>query len=81
MVRQLGTKADETGYGLAPGTPLPFEQAQSFAAIIVPVCDKVADGQTTWSAQTAQDVADGAPPTDAREMNGYLRDVFCPQLS
>ncbi|MGY1737015.1 hypothetical protein [Geodermatophilus sp. SYSU D00684] len=81
MIRQLGAKADATGYGLSPGTPLPFDQAQNFAAIMVSVCDKVTSGQTTWSAQIAEDVAARAPLADSQEMNGYLRDVFCPQLS
>jgi hypothetical protein len=48
--------------------------------VIVGVCDDVASGQSTWSDQVAQDVATGAPVSAAQQMNGYLRDVFCPQV-
>lgn len=80
MVRQLGYMADATGYGLSPGTPLPFDQAQNFAFVIVGVCDEVAGGRTTWASEVDRDVASGAPLGDAQQMNGYLRDVFCPQV-
>lgn len=77
MVVTLGRIADATGYGLSPGTPLSYEQAQLFAAAIVTVCDDVADGNTTWADQTRRDQLDGAPTAAARQMNTYLRVQFC----
>jgi hypothetical protein len=82
MVRQLGAMADLTGYGLDKDTPLPFDQAQDFASLIVSrVCDEVASGALTWEQSIAQDVATGAPVGDAQQMNGDMREVFCPQVT
>jgi hypothetical protein len=81
MVRQLGAMADMTGYGLDADTPLPFAQAQNFASVIVMTCEEVASGSLTWPESIARDVTDGASLAHARHMNGYLRDVFCPQVS
>lgn len=80
-VRRLGAMADRTGYGLGPGTTLPFDQAQNFAVVLILTCDQVAAGELTWDDAIAADVSTGAPQGAAREMNGYLRDVFCPGLS
>ncbi|MGY2005295.1 hypothetical protein [Blastococcus sp. SYSU DS1024] len=80
LVRQLGAMADITGYGLSPGNPLPFEQAQGFAVAIIDRCDEVSSGQITWSDAVNEDVGDGAPVSDAQQMNSYLQSTFCPRV-
>jgi hypothetical protein len=81
LVRQLGGIADMTGYGLSPGNPLPFEQAQGFAVAIIDRCDQVLSRQITWSDAVNEDVIDGARVSDAQRMNSFLQGTFCAQVS
>jgi hypothetical protein len=80
LVRRLGAMADMTGYGLSPGNPLPFEQAQGFAVAIIDRCNQVSSGQITWNEAVNEDVIDGAPVSHAQQMNSFLRGTFCPQV-
>ena len=78
-VRALGFVADEHGYGLSEGTPLPFEQAQSFALVVVlAACDDVAEGTTTWEALVDDDANSGAPRGEAASFWSYVRARFSP---
>lgn len=77
-VRALGFMADEYGYGLGPGTSLPFDQAQSFAYVVLLSCDELAAGTTTQSALVDDDVMSGAAPSDASAFWSYATGRFCP---
>lgn len=79
-VAELGRMADATGYGLGPGTALSFEQAVDFAYVMVGACEETVDA-AGWTARVDQDVLDGAPRSDAEQMNGYVRDTFCPKIN
>lgn len=60
--------------------PLPWDAAQDVAYVFVLRCDDVAAGVLSWPHAQLEDTGDGAAPADAREMNGYLRAIYCPAL-
>ena len=78
-IEALGRAADAYGYGLGPGTALSYEQATNFAYAVAVTCDELRSGETTLEESVQVDVADGAPPADARGFNAYLDSTFCPQ--
>jgi hypothetical protein len=65
---------DLTGYGLNTGS---WRDAQEFAESMLGLCDLAADG-VTWEYLRSDDIAMGAPPDAAHDMNAYLEEVFCP---
>lgn len=79
-VLALGWMADSTGYGLSPETPLSFEQATDFAYAIILRCDDAALNDN-WEDLIAEDVSMGAPESQARKMNAYIRDEYCTKLN
>lgn len=79
-VRLLSAAATMYGYGLDKDTPLDWRQSQDTAYVMSMVCTDVASGEYTWQDAVWTDVSDGAPISDARNMNAYLRDQFCPSL-
>lgn len=80
MMDQVGHLADSTGYGLSKSTPLSLAGRQDFAFVTLMVCRDVDQGTLTWPAVVSRDIADGADPADAAEMNSYLEHVYCPQV-
>lgn len=78
VIVRLGRAADVFGYGLGPGTALDYEQATNFAYAVSTVCDGWRSGDVTFQDSVDEDVASGAPATDARAFNRFLADDFCP---
>ncbi|MGY1813974.1 hypothetical protein [Blastococcus sp. SYSU D00820] len=81
LVRQLGQVAGDTGYGLTRGVPLAFEDAQSFAVVMIDNCRDLHAGTVTVQGMIDRDVSDGAPVADARAMADFLERIFCPAVN
>ncbi|WP_460735717.1 hypothetical protein [Nocardioides ginkgobilobae] len=73
----LGLIADDTGYGLSPGTPLPYDMAENFAYVIALSCRDLDRGRTTVGALIDDDVSMGAPPSQAQRFWSYVTSRFC----
>lgn len=78
VIVRLGRAADAYGYGLGPGTTLDYEQATNFAYAVSLVCDGWRSGESTFQDSVDEDVASGAPLSDARGFNRFLQADFCP---
>ena len=76
-VRAIASVATRTGYGISLETTLTWTQAQDIAYVLSDRCRDVAMGVQTWQGAIAEDINDGAPASDARAMNDYLRSVWC----
>ncbi|CAM3532613.1 hypothetical protein NODU109028_21175 [Nocardioides dubius] len=72
LATNLAAVANRYGYGPAD---------ESYADIIVlVVCDPIESGLMTWEDSVAEDIASGAPASDAEAFNDYARTVFCPGM-
>jgi hypothetical protein len=80
LVSQLGQVAGDTGYGLTRGVPLAFDDAQSFAVVMIDNCRELNSGTVSTEQMISRDVSDGAPVADARAMAAFLQQTFCPAV-
>lgn len=77
IIRGLGAVMDSAGYGF-DNRATTFVERQGFAAIVMDDCRESATGHTAWDEIIDLDITRGTPTSASRELNGYLRDTYCP---